>query len=102
VASTTLVSNLNAEKWNGKSGGDFSATLNFGNIAAQDCATLTISFPGAAANSPIAPSWPAAIENGLLGIMWVSVADTISVRLCNVTTGAIDPASATFAGRVVK
>ncbi len=102
IASATEVANLNAQKWHGKDAIDFSATLDFGSIAAQACAALTITATGAATDNAIAPSWPAALEAGLAGLMHVSAADTITVRLCNVTAGAIDPASRTYAGRVIK
>jgi len=102
VASATEVTNLNTERWHGKRAVDFSATLDFSSIAGQSCATLNITATGAAADNPVAASWPVALEAGLAGIMHVTAADTVTVRLCNVTAGAIDPASQTFAGRVIK
>jgi len=54
------------------------------------------------ANNPVIPSWPPGLEAGLLGNMRVSADNTITVRLCKITAGSLDPASATFAGRVVK
>lgn len=76
-----------------------SATIDFASIAAQTCVTNTITVTGAAANDETSCSIPAAIENGLSATCWVSSADTVSVRLCNVTTGAIDPASGTYSAR---
>ena len=102
VASTTKVSNLNVQMWENKDALDFSSSLDFGAIAAQTCSELTITVTGAAANNPVAPSWPAALEAGLAGMMFVAATDTVKVRLCNVTSVGIDPASATFAGRVIK
>ena len=102
IASTTEVANLNVQKWHSKDAIDFSAALDFGSISAQTCSTLTITATGAVADNPIAPSWPAALEAGLVGMMHVTANDTVTVRLCNVTTGAIDPASRTYAGRVIK
>lgn len=102
VASTTRVNNLNAQKWDGKDALDFSSSLDFGSIAAQTCAELTITVTGATTNSPVAPAWPPALELGLAGLMRVSAADVVSVRLCNPTAAAIDPASQTFAGRVIR
>jgi hypothetical protein len=102
VASTTEVSNLNSERWHSKQAIDFSASLDFPSIAAQSCSELTITATGAATDNAVAPSWPAALESGLAGIMFVSAADTVKVRLCNVTASAVDPASRTYAGRVIK
>jgi hypothetical protein len=88
--------------WNGKTAIDFSAALNFGSIASQACAELTIAATSAATGNYIVPGWPSTLEAGLAGIMYVSATNTVTVRLCNVTSGAIDPASQTFAGRVIK
>jgi hypothetical protein len=102
VDSTTEVANLNAERWHGAQAIDFSAALDFGSIAAQSCSELTITATGAAVNNPVAPSWPASLEAGLSGSMYVSATDTLTVRLCNVTSSAIDPASRSYSGRVIK
>jgi hypothetical protein len=102
VTSTTEVTNLNAQLWRGKLALDFSAPLDFASIPAQSCAELTITTAGAAVNSPIASSWPSALEANLVGNMRVSASGTVAVRLCNVSPSAIDPASQTFAGRIIQ
>jgi hypothetical protein len=102
ISSTTEVANLNSERWHGKQALDFSGSLNFPSIAAQSCGELTITAAGAVSDSPVAPSWPASLEAGLSGIMYVSANDTVTVRLCNATSAAIDPANRTFAGRIIR
>jgi hypothetical protein len=102
VASTTEVANLNAQRWHGKEALDFSATLDFGSLAAQSCSELTIAVSGASVNSAVAPAWPAALEAGLAGFMRVAAAGSVAVRLCNITGAAIDPASQAFGGRVIQ
>lgn len=102
TSSTAEVGNLNAERWHGKQAVDFSGTLDFGPIAPQTCAQLTVGAGGSAAGSPVAAGWPATLEAGLMGQMFVSSADVVTVRLCNVTASAIDPASQTYAGRVIR
>ncbi|MGA7240286.1 MAG: hypothetical protein WBY44_31670 [Bryobacteraceae bacterium] len=80
-----------------------SATLDFPSIAAGTCAAdLTLSLPGANAGDAIAPGWPAALEAGLSGNMRVSAAGVVSVRLCADTTGAVNPAAATFTATIVR
>ncbi len=80
-----------------------SAALSFGTIAAGACvADLTFSLPGAAAGNSVAPGWPGGLEPGLIGIMRVSAANTIAVRLCNLSGGAVSPASATYTGTIVR
>ncbi len=80
----------------------FSATLDFSAIAAQSCSELTTTVSGAAPGNPVMAAWPSTLENGLTGLMFVSAADTVKLRLCNITATAIDPASHSFAGRIVK
>lgn len=80
----------------------FSAALNFPSIAAQSCAAQTISVSGAAVDDPVIPAWPSTLETGLTGLMYVTATGTVTVRLCNITANPIDPASQTFAGRIVK
>lgn len=72
------------------------ATLDFPSIAAQTCAELTITVTGAAVGSAVSVGPPAALEAGLSATGYVSATSTVTVRLCNVTTGAIDPAAATW------
>jgi hypothetical protein len=78
-----------------------SATLDYPSIAAGATADLTITVAGAAAGSVAAASPTGAIEAGLSWCAWVSAANTVTVRLVNSTTGAIDPASRTWTVRVL-
>jgi hypothetical protein len=102
VSSTAEIANLNPQLWRGKQALDFSAALDFSSIAAQSCAEMTIAASGAAVDNPIAPSWPSALEANLVGNMRVSAGGTVTVRLCNIAASAIDPASRTFAGRIIQ
>lgn len=72
------------------------ATLDFGSTASGACSELTITVAGAVANDTVTLGPPAAIEAGLTWSGFVSAADTVTVRVCNPTGGAIDPASATW------
>ncbi|HLE35908.1 MAG TPA: glycosyl hydrolase family 28-related protein [Candidatus Acidoferrales bacterium] len=102
VSSTTEVNNLNTQFWHGKQAIDFSASLDFSSVAPQTCAELSVTVAGASVGSAVAPAWPASLENGLTGVMYVSAADNLRVRLCNVTSASIDPSNQTFAGRMIK
>lgn len=74
------------------------AALDFGSIAAQATAVLTVTVTGVANDG----TWEATAcpvgtpETGLVWCAWVSGTDTVSVRLANVTAGAIDPASRSY------
>jgi hypothetical protein len=75
------------------------ATIDYASIAAQVCIDNTITVTGAAVGSETSYSLPAAPTTGLTATSWISAADTCTIRLCNVTVGAIDPASATYGCR---
>jgi len=80
-----------------------SATLNFGAIASGACAAdLTFALPGAAPGNAVAPGWPGGLAPGLIANMRVSAANTIAVRLCNLSGGTISPGSATYTGTIVR
>jgi len=77
------------------------ATLNFAEIAAGASEDLTITITGAAANYSVSLGLPTAPEAGIVFTAFVSAADTVTVRATNITTGAINPASATFRATVI-
>lgn len=80
------------------------ASLDFTAIAANTCEDLTITVTGAAANNSVSLGLPHALyEAGAIYAGWVSAADTVSVRRCNVTTGALtNVAAATVRATVIK
>lgn len=80
------------------------AALDFGPIAAGASAELTIAVAGAVAGSgsTVELGPPATLETGLQWGGRVSAADTVSVRLVNVTGSPIDPASATWRATIKK
>lgn len=78
------------------------AALNFGSIAAGATAELTITVTGAATGDSVSPGWPSTLEAGLVGIMYVSASNTVTVRLHNTTGSPIDPASQTFRATVLQ
>lgn len=79
------------------------ATLDFPAIAAGTCAAdLNLTVTGAVAGDTVAPGWPAALQAGLVGAMRVSAANTVAVRLCNVSGGSIDPAAASYRATIIR
>jgi uncharacterized protein YdbL (DUF1318 family) len=79
-----------------------SATLSFGSIANGTCADTTFPLTGAAAGNSVAPGLPGGLEAGLIANMRVSAANTLAVRLCNLSGAAVSPASATYTGTIVR
>jgi hypothetical protein len=79
------------------------AAFDFASIPAWTCAAdQTFTVTGAAVTDSVVTGWPAAMEAGLLGSMRVSAANTVALRLCNLTGSAIDPAAATFRATIVR
>ncbi len=72
------------------------ASLNFPSIAANTTAELTITVTGAASGDNVYVAPTGAPEAGLVWSAYVSAANTVTVRMANVTTGAIDPAARTY------
>lgn len=79
-----------------------SATLDFGSINAGATAELTITVTGAATGDTVQLAPPAALEAGLVATGFVSAANTVTVRLANITGSPIDPASATWGAVVLQ
>lgn len=74
-----------------------SATLNFGNTAAQNSSDLTIGVTGAEDGDPVALGVPIAALNANSSYSaFVSAPDTVTVRFNNYSAGAINPASGDF------
>jgi hypothetical protein len=68
-----------------------SAALAFPQFAPGTCNTLTVNVPGAADENTVALGIPNTIAgvDGLEWFGWVSAADTVSVRLCNLTNQGV-------------
>ncbi|MGA8311025.1 MAG: hypothetical protein WB755_13415, partial [Terriglobales bacterium] len=80
-----------------------SAVLNFPSISTGACAAdLTLTVTGANAGDAIAPGWPAGLASGLIGTMVVSSANTVTVRLCNLSGLSVQPASAAYRATIVR
>lgn len=72
------------------------ATLDFPSIAADSSADLTVTVTGAAVNDLVQLGLPASPASGINFKVFVSSANTITVRAQNDTGMAIDPASASY------
>lgn len=78
------------------------ASLNFPNVVAFAKQDLTITVTGAAVGDSVALGAPAAINAGFLWCGWVSAADTVTVRVYNLTGVAINPPAQTWRATVFK
>lgn len=71
--------------------------LDFPSIAAQSSQVLTVTVTGAGVNDPVAVGLPSnGINAALVTNAYVSAADTVSVRVLNVSAAAVDPGSLFF------
>jgi hypothetical protein len=78
-----------------------SASLNFPSIATLSSATLTITVEGAN-KGDVVTATPPTLAAGLTYEAYVSAANTVTVRITNVTAAAIDPAAASWTVKVIK
>lgn len=74
-----------------------SALLDFPNTLAQTSSDLNVSVPGARDGDHVELGVPnVSINANSMYFAWVSANDTVTVRFCNFSAGAIDPAAGTF------
>lgn len=106
-----LYSETNELKWRNAATGVVSvlkpqltatAALDFPSIAAAAQADITVTVTGAAVGDSVAPGLPASPIAGLILNVFVSATDTVTFRASNITSGAIDPPSATYRATVLK
>ncbi len=80
----------------------YTASLSFGTLGSQSCAEMGIPAPGSTPGETVAAGFPEGLPSGVTATMY-SGADTVVVRLCNVTGAAVDvPASLSFNARIVR
>lgn len=77
------------------------AALNFASIAAAASADLTITVTGAVVGASVHLGLPAAPTAGIIFQGFVSASNVVTVRATNITSGAVDPASATYRATVL-
>ena len=78
------------------------ATLTYTAIAAQTCQEQTVTVAGAATTGVASASPAASVGNANLSwSAWVSAANTVSVRVCNVTAGSVTPSAVSWQVRVL-
>lgn len=71
------------------------ANLDFASIAANDDDELTATVAGVKLGQVASVSAPS-LDSGLVATAYVSAANTVTVRVSNVTAGAIDAAAQDF------
>ena len=102
TAAQAAITALQADKFAANKVLTGSASLDFASIAAGASATLTIAVAGAATTDRVVLNPPSTLPNGVVPVAYVSAADTVTVRLNNVTAAAIDPAAMTYLVTVIK
>lgn len=77
-------------------------SIDVTSITSGRCVDSTFTMTGAAVSDAVAPRWPATLEGGLAGTMFVSATNTIKVRLCNNTAASVDPINQTYGATIVR
>lgn len=76
-------------------------TVDVASIAAQSCLTTSVTVTGAAAGDTLWANADFALPLGVLvGNVRTTAANTVELTLCNVTAGALDPASGSYRFRI--
>jgi hypothetical protein len=75
--------------------------LDFPSIATVNTASRTVSLPGAIPGDNVTAS-PAALASGLVFDAYVSAADTVTIRVTNVTAAAVNPAVTAWTVNVIR
>lgn len=79
------------------------ATIDPAALADGACATAgTITVTGAATGDNVAPGWPSTLNSGIIGAMFVTASNTVTVRICNWSGASVDVASSTFKAAITK
>jgi hypothetical protein len=80
-----------------------SATLSFSSISTNTCSSdQSLTVTGANAGDAVAPAWPSNLPAGVLGVMFVSATNTVTVRLCNLSGTIVTPPSSAFRATIVR
>ncbi len=78
------------------------AQLGFSPILAASCQEQPFTLPGIATKDSLSPGWPELLPGGLIGVMRVSAANTITVRLCNFTSTDVAAYTDEFSATVLR
>jgi hypothetical protein len=78
------------------------ATLDFPSVVAAGQQELTVTVTGAVVGDTVHAGAPAALEAGLAHNTRVTAANTVTVRVLNITASPIDPASASWKVTVIR
>lgn len=73
-----------------------SVTSDPANITAATSLDHSLTIPGVLPGDLVFVTAPSLEANLTMSMAWVSAANTVKVRICNPTAGAINPASQTF------
>lgn len=77
-------------------------SLTFGSISQSGCGVQNITAVGASIGDRVSPGFPATLPDGIIGMMNVTATNTISVRLCKITSGAAEVTGLTFTYSVIR
>jgi collagen type VII alpha len=76
--------------------GRTSAAVSFGAITDGNCAAQTFTWTGVTTSDTVVPGWPASLNSGLIGNMFVDAPNEVAIRLCNFSGVSVTPGSLTY------
>jgi hypothetical protein len=102
VASTTPVANLTAQYAQSTQFTGTASAIGGSSLTAGQCASGTVTITGATTSMSVAVSPATDPGTGFTWEGFISAANTVTVRVCNVTGGALTPASSAYNVRVIQ
>lgn len=77
--------------------------ISFPAITPGACVDVSMAVAGAALGNSVAPGWPESLPTGVFPVMFVSAANTVTVRLCNYGGAVtVSPPPASYRATIVR
>jgi len=77
--------------FDGTQRGKITTSVSFSAIPSGTCADRTFRWNGLSTSESLVAGWPKNLHSGMIGNLYVSAADTVTVRLCNFSGAAVAP-----------
>ncbi len=76
--------------------------IDFPALAQGACAEKVVTATGALPGDGVAAGWPPDLESGVIGTMFVGSAGSVTIRLCKISHGIVDPPSRNYRATIVR
>lgn len=77
-------------------------SLDFPALSQGACTEKVVPATGALPGDGVAAGWPPDLEPGVIGTMFVGTAGSVTIRLCKISTGTVDPPNRNYRATIVR